>query len=128
MKRYAAAPVGNAPEIMPLDCSLNYVLHSSVSKHVVLAKHLAKNHPDKFSISTPKVGEISHRRLWNYDIDTNNQDTGAPTGKAIVKDINRAIKHATIIVHQKGIIVPGLGNRKRRRHVEVGRSNNRKLN
>merc|ERR1712032_613683 len=31
LKAYRSAPVGNSPEIMPLDCSLNFVFHSFVA-------------------------------------------------------------------------------------------------
>ena len=125
LKAYRSAPVGNSPEIMPLDCSLNFVFHSSVAKHVVLTKKLEKGDEEKFSTASPKEGLAAYKRLWEYEInDTSKQDTGAPTGKNIVGDICRVITSAKTILEKKGVIVPGLGNRPGKRHVKAGTSSN----
>ena len=51
---YAKRPVGNSPEIMPLDNSINQDVHESVRVHTVSTFYLPKDHQDKFSLSTPK--------------------------------------------------------------------------
>ena len=126
LKFYANKPVGNSPEVMPLDCSLNWVLHSSVAKHVVLTKHLDNGDENKFSTATPKEGLAAYKRVWEFEMDdSSKQDTGAPTGKNIGVDVCRVIESMIIILKNGGVIVPGLGDRPGRRHHKHGNSSNR---
>ena len=53
VKRYAGNPVGNTPEVMLLDNSLNQDLHESVKTHVAATFHVAPVHGEKFLLSTP---------------------------------------------------------------------------
>ena len=63
--RFEGRPVGNSPEMMPLDCSLNNDTHEDVRKHIGLTRNLPKNDPRKFSLATPKQGMRAYKRVWN---------------------------------------------------------------
>ena len=52
-KRYAGRPVGNSPELMPLDNSLNNDLQMSHRYHCIVTAHLPDTDERKFSLSTP---------------------------------------------------------------------------
>ena len=54
---YAKRPVGNSPELMCLDMSLNKDVRECLRMHVSITQHLEKADPYRFSMSTPK--EIS---------------------------------------------------------------------
>ena len=53
---YAYRPIGNTPELIPMDCNLNRDIHEGAMRHVAFTSRLAKNYPRKFSIATPKQG------------------------------------------------------------------------
>ena len=42
---YFGRPVGNSPEIMPWDCSLNQDVHSCVEKYSSICRWIPKGHP-----------------------------------------------------------------------------------
>ena len=44
---YENRPIGNSPELMPLDCSCNRYLHDCVNRHVIYTSQLDKNGPKK---------------------------------------------------------------------------------
>jgi hypothetical protein len=58
-------PVGNSPELMPLDNSLNQDLHESVRQHAALTQSLGNDDINKFDISTPRRGSRAYHRVWN---------------------------------------------------------------
>ena len=52
-KGYSKRTVGDQPELMPLDASLNWDIDTSLNMHVLLTTHLDRNHKDKFCKDTP---------------------------------------------------------------------------
>lgn len=62
---YEGRPVGNCPEIMPLDCNLNKDCHEGAKRQILYTNQLDKDDPRKFSLKTPKQGADTYRRLWD---------------------------------------------------------------
>ena len=107
LARYSKAPVGNSPELMPLDCSLNKDLIDALNWHLVVTAHLPEDDPLKFSISTPKRGDHAIKRVLA---------AGNPSPKRVVQDINKVVDALFIIMeYYNGAVVPGLGDRKGKR-------------
>jgi hypothetical protein len=104
-KRYKNRPVGNQPELMPLDASLNRDIDCSFDMHVLLTAHLEKDDPRKFQKNTPK--NISKAILKLYD-----PVSGVvPKSKRIIEDCWRVVSSLQTIVKAGGKIVPSLVNR-----------------
>ena len=80
--RYNKAPVGNSPEMMPLDCLLFEDLHKCVRRHVIYTLQLDINDNKNFSLATIKKAVSAYSRIWN---DSN----GEPTSERIVADIKK---------------------------------------
>jgi hypothetical protein len=55
LKNYLKHPIGNSPEMMPWDCSLNKDIKDAIMRHVCYMCHLSENDICKFSLSTPVV-------------------------------------------------------------------------
>jgi hypothetical protein len=109
-KRYARRPVGNQPELMPLDASLNWDIDCALNMHVLLTADLPNDHPDKFRKDTPLRISQAITKLCH-------PVTGVvPSSKRIVQDCNRILTSAVAIVEAGGKIVPGLVNRNGHRH------------
>ena len=74
---YYGHPIGNSPEIMPLDCSLFCDLKRSVQYHVLLTSKLndAVDKDKKFSISTITRGVYAYLRLLDP---TTSPNRGSP--------------------------------------------------
>jgi hypothetical protein len=53
---YEGRPIGNTPEVMSLDTTLNRDLHESTRKHVVVTGRFDNEDGRKFDMSTPKRG------------------------------------------------------------------------
>ena len=51
---YEGRPVGNSPEFMPLDNSLNNNIKASLNRHCCVTSHLPRDDKRRFSNSTPK--------------------------------------------------------------------------
>lgn len=51
---YSQRPVGNSPEMMPLDCSCFSFLDDALSRHVLFTAALPFDNPNKFSLATTK--------------------------------------------------------------------------
>ena len=63
---YFGRPVGNSPELMPWDCSLNADVHSTVEFYSTICKWLPKEHPlypKRFSKASTKVMLDSYLRV-----------------------------------------------------------------
>ena len=104
-KRYKNRPVGNQPELMPLDASLNRDIDCSYDMHVLLTANLEKEDPRKFRKDTPK--HISKAILKLYD-----PVSGVvPNSKRIIEDCWRVVSSLNTIVKAGGKIVPSLVNR-----------------
>jgi hypothetical protein len=98
---YDNHPVGNTPEIMPLDTSLFNDLDEAIQRHIIYTNRLDPTDPKKFSLSTPSRASSAYRRVWE----------GAPSSKRIIQDISKLTFNMSSIVQHKGCVVPGLGNR-----------------
>ena len=106
--RYASRPVGNSPELMPLDCSLFKDLDDAVDRHIAVTSSLPDTNVKKFSKRTPKLAASSYKRVWE----------GVPSSKRIIQDISRCWgDHLRAIREARGCMVPGIGNHTGRRWV-----------
>ena len=104
-KSYSERPVGDQPELMPLDASLNWDIDTSLNMHVLLTAHLDRNHKDKFRKDTPMEISKAITKLCH-------PETGVvPNSKRIIQDCKRVVKSAKTIVKAGGKVVPGLVNR-----------------
>jgi hypothetical protein len=56
LKAYVGRPVGNSPELMPLDCSLNQNIHVAVDQHATYKSSLPESDLRKFGTSCPGRG------------------------------------------------------------------------
>ena len=65
LKSYYGRVVGNSPELMPLDKSLNKDTHESVNQHYIITNDLAKDDPCRFGLSTPREVAHSYKRIWH---------------------------------------------------------------
>ena len=99
---YEDRPVGNSPEMMPLDASLNKDHDDGVRLHMSVTSHLNDDDPKKFSLSTPKRGSSAYLRVWE----------GIPSSHRIIEDTNKFLTAIHVIAVNKGIVVAGLGTRK----------------
>ena len=72
---YHGRYVGNSPEFMPLDNSLNYDLQLSHKYHCAVTAHLTDTDDRKFSLSTPLRIAKGINKIWEHEI-------GAPNGSA----------------------------------------------
>lgn len=113
-KRYAGRPVGNQPELMPLDASLNWDIDCSLNMHVLLTTHLPNTHPEKFRKDTPLRISQAIMKLCH-------PETGVvPSSRRIIQDCYRVLDSAVTIVKAGGKIVPGLVNRNGHRNKPDG--------
>ena len=90
LKRYYGRPVGDTPEIMAWDNSLNKDVHESVNDHVQATINLEKNDPRKFSLATPKEGARAYMRVVH-------PCTGVcPRSERIIQDTEKAFGEALL--------------------------------
>ena len=113
---YYGRPVGNSPEIMPWDCSLNADVHSCVEFYSSVCKWIPKDHPlyaQRFSKASPKVMLHSYMRVLD-------PVTGVcPSSERIVQDITRCWgEHLDMICAEGGGAVKEIGNRIGRRKLK----------
>lgn len=106
-KRWWERPIGNSPEMMPLDNSLNQDIHEAVRGNVAFSlvlRPFAGNDPRLLSMSTPKATAEAYKIL-------NHPVTGiSPTPERIVQDITQFIPACWAIYRAKGVYVPGLAS------------------
>jgi hypothetical protein len=72
---FAGRPVGNSPELMPWDTSLNKDLKDQLKMHVMFTFSLHPDDPRKFTKSTPRELEDAVRRLL---VPSDDPAVGAP--------------------------------------------------
>ena len=114
ISRYGGRPVGNCPELMPWDASLNRDSHETVRRHSVLSratlKRQGKSSKDDdrhFSMATPELAANSYKRILH-------PVTGvAPTSKRILEDISGVWLAMYIIHDAKGVLRTGVGREER---------------
>lgn len=111
---YKGRPVGDCPELMPLDNSLFRDFRCDFDDHVTLTCQLPRNDPRRFSKGTPKTIEAAVRRLWD-------PQTGvSPPPHRIVQDINRVLENVEIVVREDGAVVDGVVDRNGHRRKSTG--------
>ena len=89
---YAGRPVGNSPEFMPLDNSLNRDILHSLRFHCVLSRFVLygegtdeEERNMRFSFSTPKEITKGLKRIWESKM-------GTPYLGMIIQDVDLALK------------------------------------
>ena len=112
---YVYRPVGNSPEFMPLDNSLNQDIQLSLSLHCAVTAHLPDNDPRKFSMRTPKTIQSGIQRIWG-------EVEGVPSSRRICDDCDRALAAFGIVYRAGGKMVPQLANRSGHRNHAAGRN------
>jgi hypothetical protein len=112
LKAYLNRPVGNSPEMMPWDCSLNKDLKDAVMQHVCYTCHLPEDDKRKFSLSTPKHGSYAFRRILEHE-------DGLPSSQRILQgDVVKLFQSMKKILEAKGTLIPGIGDRRGRRALQ----------
>jgi hypothetical protein len=83
--RYKERPVGDQPELMPLDASLNHDIDCSLDWHVMLTRHLHDDDVRKFQKGTPQEISRAIMRLCH-------PTTGVvPSSRRIIEDVKRVL-------------------------------------
>ena len=113
---YFARPIGNRPEWMPLDMSLNNDIQSALSLHCAITSYLADDDNRKFSLATPDTIVSGIRRIFG------NTQGDVPCSKRIVEDCNKALHAFGVVYNHGGDMVPGLANRNGHRNIAAGRN------
>ena len=98
-------PVGNSPEFMPLDNSLNADVKRAHDRHVGVTMHLPKDDARKFSNRTPQAISRGIKRI------VESVDHGCPSSSRIIQDCNKALDAMWAVYNAEGGIVPGLADR-----------------
>ena len=98
-------PIGNSPELMPLDNSLNQDIHESVRRHTVMSLTIrdCDNKDNRLiTMTTPKETARSYKRIFD-------PTTGvAPKSERILQDVNKVLHALQVIYEAEGVYVPGL--------------------
>ena len=89
---YDGRPVGNSPEFMPLDNSLNRNILHSLRFHCFLSRFVLDGEGTdkeernmKFSFSTPREIARGMKRIWDSKM-------GTPYSSMIIQDVDLALK------------------------------------
>jgi hypothetical protein len=109
LKSYFGRPVGNSPENMPLDTSLNNDIHQKVEEHVLFTLEMDTEQEEKFDLSTPAKGWSAYRRV----LETH------PVSRRIVQDVEKVLRSLGIVREAKGVRCAGVGNTNYGRRREV---------
>ena len=116
---YAGRPVGNSPEFMPLDNSLNHDILHSLHMHSFLSCYIlnggATNKEERnmcFSYSTLRGIARGLKRIWDSKM-------GTPSSAKIIEDVDLALKALGIACHTNGAAIEGLADRNGHRCKEV---------
>jgi hypothetical protein len=118
--RYKKRPVGDQPELMPHDSSLNYDINCALSLHVMMTNHLEDSDPRKMRKRTPAEIVKCKTKLCH-------PETGVvPKSAHIIQDVKKVPKYLVEIVRNGGLIVHGLVNRNG--HRALGANRGRKYN
>ncbi|CAB9531524.1 hypothetical protein SEMRO_3632_G349860.1 [Seminavis robusta] len=89
---YSQAPVGNSPELMPWDCSLNKDFDYAIDYRVLQTHRLPEDHELKFSYTTPSHGSYCLRRVYEFN----------PRSERIAHDVNQSLQHLVDIMEWEG--------------------------
>ena len=113
--RYENTVVGNSPEFMPLDNSLNRDIQNSHDVHCIMTNHLSLEDERRFSKATPNLIERGIKRIWDHAY-------GCPDSARILADIERATKAMLSVMLEKGKMVHHLANRNGHRNENGGQT------
>jgi len=107
---YKDRPVGNSPEVMPLDNNLNADLVYGHSLHIAVTRHLDSRKPEeaklKFHCGTPESTASSLKRTWEI----------YPSNERVAQDIRRHLKALDRIIEEEGAYVEEMDTRHGRRY------------
>ena len=118
---YEGHPVGNSPELMPLDTNLFRDLNICVDDHILRTHHLPEKDSRKFSISTIKRGVHAYLRILQP---TEYPEAGSPPSSRIIQDCELWVDNLLAIYNAGGILVKELGdNRNGKRKIADGGKN-----
>lgn len=106
---YFGQTIGNSPEMMPMDSTLNKDVNDSVRYHISLTFHLPKDDEIKFSMSTPKRGSQAYHRVWEE----------VPSSQQIIEDTDWFLIAIKAISDHDGKAVAGLGSQKGHRNAKT---------
>ena len=105
---YAHRPVGNMPEAMCLDNSLNQDIHTRVQSNVGATYFLPDTDERKFSLTTPSWIIRAYKRVYC----PTTQHSAIPSSRRIIQDISKVLYALKCIVEAKGNVVRGLASHK----------------
>ena len=115
VKCYSLRPVGNMPEVMCLDNSLNQDVHVAVESNVGATYFLPDNDTRKFSLTTPSHIIKGYKRVYC----PSTAHSAIPSSRRIIQDVSKVIFALRCIVEARGNVVHGLATREgHRRWVE----------
>ena len=114
--RYAKRPVGNSPELNPLDNSCFRDTRVNLSLNVAATWHLEKGDSRKFSLATPQEITKSLEKLWHPSHGV------CPSSAQILEDVKRIPNSSLLIAKNDRKIVPGLCNTNGHRNRKRGES------
>ena len=105
--RYAGRPVGNQPELQPLDNSLNNDVKVAVQTQEASTYFLPQGHLKKFTMATREdiVSAVGRVHCPTYP------GSAIPTCRRIKQDIYKVIFNLFGIAEAKGHVVKGLAER-----------------
>ena len=116
---YASRPVGNSPEFMHLDNSLNRdILHSlrfhCVLSHYIVDREETNENERNLCLSYSTLREIARglKRIWDSKM-------GTPSSARIIQDVNLELKALEIVYRTNGSAVEGLADKTGQK--EIGR-------
>ena len=117
---YAGRPVGNSPEFMPFDNSLNIEILHSFRFHCVLRRFMLDREGTyeeernmRFNFSTPKEIARGLKRIQKSKM-------GTPSSERIIQDFDMELKVLEIVYRANGAAVEGLADRNGHRKKVVG--------
>ena len=113
---YEGRPVGNSPEFMPLDNSLNADITRSHDFHCRATAKLHKDDPRRFSMATPRTISQGIHRLFECD---ENQE-GVPSSSRIIHDCDQVWDSMETVLAHGGAVVEDLCNRNGIRYRKIG--------
>jgi hypothetical protein len=120
---YANRPVGDSPELMPLDCHLNKDARDAVEFHAAITESLDSWDVCKFDQTTPtKLRDAYLRLLHPGNVCTCTREhceCGALPPRRIQEDVLRVVPSLWKIAEARGAVVQGLGNRNGDRRVRA---------
>ena len=108
---FFSIPVGNFPEMMPMDYLLNKDHDKTLVNHILYTYHLKNDNEEKLSLFTPKCSNSS--TIWVWEV--------TPTPEHIMQCTKIFLYTCDIISDHQSVAVADLGNKKEK---EVRKSKN----